>query len=259
MRASWAEVRGFLAVALVVISLGGGQRPLFAQESYPAWFHTMPSSDRALWAVGYARGYTELEAGMDEARSDAYERLRFARRVTVEGERLFEAVPGRRMAFRGEDFTETGRPDTLTAVSYVDSAQAGGMTLVLAVWTPDGESRPVPASLQHRIPFSKEEPPWVRSPGERGEDVRRAVGIAPRYYHLESSWRLAEERGRHRLALEAVSKLRELDRTTEDDRHLVQSVQTGVRLRRVQVLARWADEETCYVLLEGGVDQLVIR
>lgn len=248
-----------LSLALVVALFGADQRPLLAQETYPGWFQTIPSSDQALWAVGYARGYSDLQPGMKEARSDAYERLRYARRVTIKGEKLFEAVPGHRLAFRGEEFTETGRPDTLTSVAYVDSALAGGMTLVLAVWTPDGEAREVPPSLEGRVSFSEASPPWVRSPGEGEGNMRRAVGIAPRYYHLESSWRLAEERGRRRLALQAGTNLQGLDRTTERDRHLVQRVQTGVRLRVVQVVARWADKENCYVLMEGSVDQLVIR
>lgn len=253
MWAYWGK--GSLLLGLL-LAVTGTSQSAFSQEGYPTWFHSMPSSDRSLWAVGYARGYTDLGAGMDEAKTDAYERLRLARHVTVEGEKLFEAVPGHQMAFRGQEFTETGQPDTLTSVSYVDSLKAAGMTLVLAAWTPDGEAPAFPASARTRSSFSEEPPRWVRTGGE-GE--RQAVGVAPRYYHLENSWRLAEERGRRRLALQAASKLSGLDRTTEDDRHLVQSVQTGVRLRRIQVLARWADEESCYVLVEGAVDQLVIR
>lgn len=258
MHASWVEVGLVLGLALAVACMGDPRRAL-AQETYPAWFQSMPSSDRGLWAVGYAPGYTDLEAGMEEARTDAYERLRYARRVTVEGERLYESVPGHRMAFRGEKFTETGRPDTLTSVSYVDSVQAASMTLVLAAWTPDGDTPAVPASLQHRTSFSDSPPSWVRSTEEGGDKVRRVIGIAPRYYHLESSWRLAEKRARRRLAIQAAAKLQGLDRTTEDDRHLVQSVQTGVRLRQIQVLSRWADDESCYVLVEGVVDELVIQ
>jgi hypothetical protein len=219
-----------------------------------------PETDRsrgALWAVGYARGYSALSAGMDSARADAYERLRRNLRAVLRGEKVYESAPGFQMSFEGARFTETGLPDTLRSVAYVDSLTAGGMTLVLATWTPTGSppSGPPPGA---RAPFPETPPSWVRGGAPADGNRARAVGRAPRYYYLENSWRRAEKRARRRLAFQAASKIERLEKTAEGWRHGVTSMQTEVRLRRVQAIARWGNEETCYVLVEGTVDEVLI-
>jgi len=217
----------------------------------------MPQSEQALWAVGYARGYSTLGAGMDSARADAYERLRRNLRGTLRGEKVYESAPGFQMSFEGGRFTETGLPDTLRSVAYVDSLTAGGMTLVLATWTPTGSppSGPPPGT---RTSFPKTPPSWVRDRIPNGGDRAQAVGRAPRYYYLKNSWRRAEERARRQLAFQSASKIERLQKSTEDWRHKVTSLQTEVRLQRVQAVARWANAETCYVLVEGTVDEVLI-
>jgi len=218
----------------------------------------MPSSGQGLWAVGYARRYSALRAGMDSAKADAYERLRRDRGMTMRGEKLYESAPGSQTSFEGAKFAETGLVDTLRSVRYVDSLNAAGMTLVLAVWTPEDSSRneSVPRG---RGPFSEASPPWIRAEMESGSEVVRAVGRSARYYYLQNSWRRAEERARQRLAFTAATKIRRLEKSTGDWRHDVTSIQTKVRLRRVQTLARWADEERCYVLVEGTVEDVLIE
>jgi hypothetical protein len=49
-----------------------------------------------------------------------------------------------------------------------------------------------------------------------------------------------------------------LEKSAEDWRHAVTSIGTEARLRGVQAIARWADGETCYVLVEGAVDETLI-
>ena len=91
---------------------------------------------------------------------------------------------------------------------------------------------------------------------QKGHEGQRVVGIAPRYYNLETSWRTAEKRARRKLAFKAASKVRSLNKSTAEWQHDVQSILTGVLLRELQVVARWADEENCYVLVEGTVEKV---
>lgn len=244
-------------MVLVVATFGGGQ-PLRAQSTYPSWFKTTPSSGASvLWAVGYAPGYSDLADGMEEAKTDAYESLRRARRVVVIGEKLYEAAPGFRTSLEGERFVETGLPDTLRSVAYVDSVKAAGMTLVLAAWS-ESSAPSLPASMG-RSSFSAQPPAWVQTAMSGSLSGQRAVGTAPRYYNLENSWERAEKRARQKLAFEAASRIRSLDKKTEDWRHDVRSVTTGVDLRHVQVMARWANEENCYVLASGRVEDVLLK
>lgn len=255
----WLHWRGLLFLLGVGLAAASADsRSAAAQEArYPAWFHAMPQSGQSLWAVGYARGYSTLAAGVDSAKADAYTRLRRDRRVTVWGEKLYESTPGLQLSFEGARFTETGLPDTLRSVTYVDSVRAGGMTLVLAAWLPADVSPngPLPGT---EAPFPETPPPWVQDALPGTSDRPRAVGRAPRYYYREHSWHRAEKRARHRLAFQAGAKIERLQKSTDAWRHDVMSIQTEVRLRSVQTLARWADEKTCYVLVEGTIDEVLI-
>ena len=114
----WLHWRGLLFLLGVGLAAASADsRSAAAQEArYPAWFHAMPQSGQSLWAVGYARGYSTLAAGVDSAKADAYTRLRRDRRVTVWGEKLYESTPGLQLSFEGARFTETGLPDTLRSV-----------------------------------------------------------------------------------------------------------------------------------------------
>lgn len=253
----WENILCALVGGLVAGVVFGGQ-PAQAQDAYPTWFKTMPSGDEVLWAVGYARGYEDVSKGTPDAKSDAYEALRRAVRVVVLGEKLYEAAPGYRGSIQGEKVVETGVPDTLRSVAYVDSTVAAGMTLVLAAWA--RERPPSTSPMTGRTSFSQSPPAWVRKELE-GETLgtNRAVGIAQRYYNLENSWEQAEERARNELAFRVASRVRGLNKSTEDWRHDVQSLTTGVDLRRVQVRARWADDEHCYVLVEGEVEDILVK
>lgn len=242
------------ALALVVVLSGGGRR-VQAQDAYPTWFRAPPSSDSVLWAVGYAPGYADPQDGMPAAKTDAYEALRRARRVVLMGEKLYESAPGFGTAAQGKDFVELGRPDTLRSVAYVDSAKAAGMTLVLAAWPGDRDV----SAPSGRTPFPQRRPAWVQASLSGSLEGSRAVGVAPRYYNLETSWRRAEKRARQKLAFQAATSVRSLDKSTEDWRHDVRSVTTGVDFRRLQVRARWADDEHCYVLVEARVEEILVK
>lgn len=252
----WAVAPVALAIALVVAGLGGGQR-VWAQAAYPSWFHERPTTGPdTLWAVGYAPAYADRRDGVALARRDAYESLRRARRVTLLTETFYEAGPGFGTSLEGRKVVEMGLPDTLRGVSYVDSTTTAGMTLVLATWAPDGD--PASASVDRGISFSESRPDWVTKALRGTLRGQRTVGIAPRYYHLENSWQRAEKRARRTLAFETATKVQRLKKSTEAWRHDLQSMITGVRLRHTQVQARWADDEYCYVLLTGLVDEVVI-
>jgi len=249
-----------LVVALVVVGGDGGQR-VQAQTStntYPAWFKSRPPGSSALWAVGYAPAYDSVTEGLDKAKRDAYENLRRALRVVIMGEKLYEDAPGYGTAQEGESFVEIGLPDTLRSVSYVDSLNAAGMTMVLAAWS-NGETPALSSSGRRQGPFSKKRPSWVKKGMKGTLDGRRGMGVAPRYYNLENSWGLAEDRARRKLAFKAATKVRSMDKSTEDWQHDVQSVMTGVDLRKVQVLARWANDENCYVLVKGKVHEVLLK
>lgn len=251
-----------LVLALVVVASGGGQR-VQAQKgqknTYPAWFKSSPpGGSSVLWAVGYAPAYDSLSDGMEMAKSSAYESLRRARRVVIIGQKLYEDAPGYATAQQGEAFVEIGLPDTLRAVSYVDSLKAAGMTLVLAAWGQDSP-RSLSSSRSLRSSFSKKRPSWVEKGMTGSLTGQRAIGVAERFYNLETSWDLAEKRARRKLAFKAASKIESLGKNTEAWRHGVRSVTTGVDLRRVQVLARWADDENCYVLTEGTVHEVLVK
>lgn len=248
---------GIRYILLPVLLVGLGSSSAFAQsEGYPGWFQSMPSSEEELWAVGYAPSYFYFESGVEEAKADAYERLRRAYQVTISGEQFFEAVPGGEAAFRGQDFSEEQLPDTLRSVSYADSAQVGGMTLVLAGWAPGDEEADPPASLRGRGPFSEEPPAWAQ---ESDGDVRRAVGIAPRYYRAESSWQLAERRARRQIAFRAGTQLQALHRAIGERRRSIWRAITSVQLRHVQTKARWTDGDLYYVLVSGTVGEVQLE
>lgn len=170
--------RRLLSAALVglVLVLTCGQDASAQGAQYPAWFRSMPEPEQALWAVGYARGYDALSAGMDSARADARERLRRNRGMVLRGEKLYESAPGFQMAFEGARFTERALSDTLRSVVYADSLTAGGMTLVLAAW-------PAPDSLQDSLASSRE------SSGKQGLS-KRALGVRSRVSRLRSQTRL---------------------------------------------------------------------
>ncbi len=256
---SGRHVLPFALVAALVVVADGGQR-VQAQESnaYPSWFRTTPPGPSVLWAVGYAPAYSSVTEGVDEAKKDAYESLRRARRVVILGEKLYEKAPGYGTAQHGKAFAEIGLPDTLRSVSYVDSLNAGGMTLVLAAVSEDS-IRSRFSSTGRRVSFSKTRPAWVQEGMTGALDGQRAMGVAPRYYNLENSWRLAEKRARRKLAFKAASKVENLSKDTEDWQHDVQSVTTGVDLRDVQVLERWGDDKNCYVLIEGRVEDVLVK
>jgi len=253
---------------LILPLLGTGQR-LQAQETapspYPRWFKAPPLSDGTLWAVGYAPAYTDLETGMREAKMDAYESLRRARQVIVVGERLYEATPGREGAFRGEHFVERGLPDTLQSITYIDSVNTAGMTMVLAAWPAEEPGSLSVSRAPRQTSFSKAPPSWVSDPDSLTESNgpstpgERTVGIAPRYYNLENSWQAAERTARRKLAFEAATRVRSLNKLTEDWRNSVQSITTAVHLRHVQVQSRWANETHCYVLMEGTVVDVIFE
>lgn len=252
----WSAAPVAFAIALVVAGVGGGQR-VWAQAAYPSWFHERPATGPdTLWAVGYGPAYADVQDGVEIAKKDAYESLRRARGVTLLAEAFYEAAPGSSTSLEGQKVLERGLPDTLRSVSYVDSVMTAGMTLVLAAWVPDGHASS--PSLDRNMPFSTARPAWVTK-GLRGAiSGNRAVGIAPRYYHLENSWQRAEKRALRTLAYATATKVQRLNKSTGSWRHDVRSMITGVRLRRTQVQARWADDERCYVLLTGFVEDVVI-
>jgi len=247
-----------LVLALVVVGSGGDQRVQAQnQSSYPTWFKTTPSGSSVLWAVGYAPGYSKLQDGLEAAKKDAYDALRRARRVVIIGEKLYESAPGYGTSIEGKKFVEMGLPDTLRSVNYVDSLNAAGMTLVLAAWS-SGDPPSLPSSLRRRGAFSESSPSWVQKSRNGALEGNRAVGVAPRYYNREHSWALAEKRARQKLAFEAATKVRSLTKKTEDWRHDVRSLTTGVDLRNVQVRSRWEGNENCYVLIEGQVKDVLL-
>lgn len=252
----WTVASIAITLVLVVAGMGGGQW-VRAQDGYPVWFQSMPrAANGTLWSVGYAPAYAEVEDGIKDAKADAYESLRRTHRVIILGEKLYESAPGYSTAFQGGNFVETGLPDTLHSVSYVDSLTAAGMTLVLATSSPDGTSS-IP-QVGERVSFSQSPPSWVRQEVQGTHPGGRTVGIAPRYYNEENCWRLAEKRARRKLAFEEATKVERLDKRTEAWRHDVRRMTTAVHLRRVQVRARWADDENCYVLTQGNAEEVLI-
>lgn len=247
---AWA-IGGVLGLGLVC---GGMAAPVDPEPPrYPAWF-VHPPSEGGHWAVGYARTYATWSTSVAEARADAYTRLHRRWELRLNGERLYEAVPGLPMAFRGARQESTPLQDTLRAVTYVDSARVGALTLVLAHVpesdTVDGFPPPV-VSLSR--PFAADPPSWVEHGRSSSGETVRAVGVAPRYYYPASSWTLAEHYARWELAVRAGAHVDRLRKTTSDRQHTVMRVRADVEMRRVRVVARWQDADACYVLMEADV------
>lgn len=241
-----------LLLALVLGVASGGWTPVAAQPTtYPGWFLETPRDAHALFAVGYARDYDDARIAYARARADARTRLRHARRLTLRGEQLFETLPGRGAAFRGDSFTEEAAIDSLRHVAFLDSMQTAGMTLVLAAWHPDGQAVRLDAASAARCPMSAAPPAWTRH-APRPERGVRAVGVAPRYFYPESSWDAAERHARQQLALHVTTQFRQLHRFLDGSLHTVMAARTDVVLHHVQVLARWQDDAAAYVLVEAA-------
>ncbi|SVC15206.1 uncharacterized protein METZ01_LOCUS268060, partial [marine metagenome] len=101
------------------------------QEALPAWFVRMPEEPGVVYAVGYARAYAVYDSAAAAAARDAAHRLRMAMGSAIIGERLFQTLPGGQVMYQGEKFAE--QPLYEVTPVYLDTAQVGGMILVLAV------------------------------------------------------------------------------------------------------------------------------
>ena len=245
-------VGGLLGLGLVL----GAQASLDDPDPlrYPAWFVHPPSSAGGHWAIGYARTHATWRTSVAEARADAYTRLRRRWGLHISGERLYETVPGHPMAFRGARQDAMPLRDTLRAVTYVDSARVGTLTLILAhAPEPDATEGTLPSVEAPPRSFAEDAPPWVDREQPLSANTVRAVGIAPRYYYSASSWRLAERHARWELAVRAEAQIDRLRNTDSRGQHTMTRVSVDVEMRRVQVIARWQNADACYVLMEAKV------
>lgn len=225
-----------------------------APPTYPAWFVNPPSGspDSLLWATGCTRAYGTLEQGTPESRHEAYTNAREAYQHVLTGERLYESRPGHTPVSRGQRFARSEYPDTLTAVTYRDSAQTAGMTLTLASWDPRDANPPIDTSA---VTFSKIPPSWTNA-----SDVgpNRAVGISTMYYRECQAWQEATEKAYEQLAIETTANVQAMHRSIKGRRHEVYRIRTAVRVHRARVADRWSDGRYAYVLLQANVEALNI-
>lgn len=262
--------RSFVVALLCGFSVlfGFGAHVLKAQDVFPRWFFESPRADHMIFAVGYAGAYADWSAAMEEATEDARERLERARRSQIDVERLYYAPRSQQLQFKGAQFNEHAR-DSLEHVAIVDSAQAGGMTLVLAAGRRSGTGSgpgaptesPPPSKLLGSIrlgqsalmvaPFA-DPPAWVSGHSSAHGSRLQAVGIAPRYYYQINSWKAAERHGRQQLAYRAVTRISELERGVgQSGKQTVTAISSNVELVNVEVRARWFGDGACYVLVEA--------
>ena len=226
--------------------------------SYPQWFVTAPpATDSLVWAVGHAHSYIDPDDGMASARDSAYVALRRAVHHVLEGERLYEAPPRFEITSRGQHFTERELPDTLTAVSYVDSVQVEGMSLMLAAWHPERDT--VPSVPDMRISFAEKRPSWVDASQTNSESGVRAVGRAPVYYRKAHTWHAAKQNAREQLALETAAGIQSMDRSDANRRHVIYRLYTAIRFSTMQVERRWSDGTYVYVLLRANIDEVLVE
>ena len=257
--------------------------------AYPSWF-ARPPVGGGLWAVGYARTYATWSTSVAEARNDAYQRLRHRWGARFVADRLYQATPGQALAFRGAKQDMRPLRDTLHHVSYVDSAQVGRLTLVLAHVPIDDASASVDTahiSLQglrmssrrsSRQSFAGPEPSWVSTrhsaaphgrldegketssfPQKGGgaapriPQTARAVGMSSKQYHMAGCWAGAERHAYWSLAAQTASRLDRLRKTDGHGSHVVTRVQAAATIRQARLVARWQDEDACFILVEAAV------
>lgn len=225
-----------------VAVLGASLLVLPGQSAYPPWFLHMPNVDGVMFAVGYAPPHVTFEDAALAASQDARRQLGLVLRSEVRVEVLLETKPGGQVFFRGETFSEDGVPDSAVSVVYLDTAQVGDMTLVLAASAP--VATPTVASL---AALSDQAPAWTTSLPSRKTGLY-AVGVAPKYSYEHNCWLEAERHARRQLAFSVVTRQRQLSRAVEGWGSDVTASATSVILRGALVEARWRNERVCFVL-----------
>ena len=157
------------------------------------------------------------------------------------GERLFQTLPGGQVMYQGEKFAE--QPLYEVTPVYLDTAQVGGMILVLAV----SREQEISLSSVRRVP-EKAPPRWITVlPDNAG--AMYAVGISRMYYYEGHSWQEAERQARHELAYSFLTRQRRLLRGTDTAEYGVTASATSVQLHGLQVTARWRSDSMCFVLM----------
>lgn len=217
---------------------------------YPRWFLDGTAvSGRT--AVGFAPLHgTSLDSSFAEARRDAERAFIHAEASLVEVELAAASFADQVDLLR----LDTSRlPDTVPppagssapALQVLDSAVVGEMVLSLV-----GTRRSRAGLAAVRPTAVGERPAWLSDGATR--EPFQAVGMAPSYYYESSSWREAEASARRALAMSVSLRTRGLTRQ-DDDVHLATSVTSSrVELRGVQVISRWRDAGTYYVLVRAS-------
>lgn len=228
----------------VLAGLCGCVITLSAQPTFPSWFKDTPSTPGVVYAIGFAPASFIPESGYEAARAHAAEQLRLARSVSIQGEQLFEIVPGKNTIYRGERMQMSSSIPEDLPLTIIDSVRTETMTLVLAA------TRPHSLPMQAFETMPSDPPDWTQHPTQR--DGLYAVGVAPRYYYPLSSWMEAEYQARIQLAFSVVADQRSLTRGYGVYTHTVTATRTGVILQNAEVVSRWHDDETFYVLMKAG-------
>ncbi len=206
----------------------------------PKWFYEMPDEPGVRFAVGYSRALANRDTAIAYAARDAAYQLSLAEETIVRGERLFETLPGGRVAYRGEVFKE--QPTGTTTACFLDTLVTSEMVLVLA------SSRAPRSRINgEKGSISPLPPPWIAEIPER-DGMHYSVGMARVYFYEEHSWQEAENRARQEMAYSILTRQKSLMKGSGQATTGVMATATSVRLHDVQVLARWKSDTVCFVL-----------
>lgn len=217
-------IHGFLAA----------QQP--APYRMPGWFWISPDSKDGSLSVGFAPRYYTIQSSYDEAYLDAAWRLFIDRESRVHGGQATTNVAtgvfhaGKVYKFDVDSTLFEGFTKSLVRI---DSAATKDLIVMLV-----GRKK-IEVDRIHVLP-----PPEL-NPGEfRVQGSIVTLAGSPQYHQEDSSWKEAERNARIEAALALNAKIRSVEGHLADQSIKTVIVETDVRIRNLQTVARTINAST---------------
>lgn len=224
-------------------------------QQYPEWFIHQKKINCEGAVVGYAqRSYYGDTAAFQNAVLNAAENyIRFSK-VQISGDQNFW-LTALGNTWLGSRYSETF--DTISALqiknrlSIVDSFKSNNLLIVLF----SSIKCDLKDKIKIKIKIETEHPPgWLNSIPNDNEYLY-SVGSSEQYYYKENSWLNAERAARLNLARNFLIQIKSLQKTSTSESQVVTSEATSVKLRNIEVVSRWIDEQkkVYYVLIRTKI------
>ena len=223
-------------------------------QTYPFWFFHQGSLNCRTIGVGYAEHSPHEDSTRSYALMNAALNAAAFNHGTVKGGQTFwgtEAGKYRTHSSTQEIIDEGEMGEARRILRIIDSFEIDGCMVVLAA---DSDCT-VPGSYTEKAVLSPPiSPRWT-------EEVPKipgycyAVGLAPKYYYVSSSWIEAEWMARRNLARALSSDIAGVQKSSGEGQSL-ERLSSDVILRNVEVVERWLDlrEQLYYVLIRIKVN-----